>query len=698
VASINQILLCSTNQLTIKYNFLMPQSQNPGQENCLIALMPSGRKGNVPKRTNLLSAAQQLGVELESICGGRQTCGKCQVIIEEGHFPKHGINSHPDHLSPPTSLELEFGKANDLKDRRLACSAEVLGDVLVTVPEESQAHKQIIAKSATQRVVEVEPAIQQVYVKVDPPTLGDPRGDWERLANGLKDQWHLTGLTIDSQTLHTLQRILRQGEFSVTVTIWQEKEVLRLQPSYREGIYGLAIDVGSTTVVAHLCDLRTGEVLTTQAAMNPQVRYGEDLMSRVSYANSEPQGLTRMNRLIIQTLNELSEKAATSINITPQDITDVVIVGNTVMHHILLGINPVQLGEAPFALAIDSPLDLKARDLGLALHPAARVHILPLIAGHVGADNVGVMLAESPQEQDEITLIVDIGTNAEIILGDRNQVLVASSPTGPAFEGAQIMHGQRAAPGAIERVRIDSQTLEPRFQVIGFEGWIEPHEEAPQVKTTGICGSGIVEAIAEMYLAGIINSKGHFVVAAADRSSRVQFNENGAEYILVDRHLSATDSPIVITQNDVRAIQLAKAALYAGTRLLMDHRGVDQVARVVLAGAFGTFISPYHAMILGLIPDCNLDKVVAVGNAAGDGARLALVNRQLRLKAAQLARSVDYIETPLEESFQDEFVAALNLPHAKHPFPHLAGILPEEPKETKGARKNRIRDKYKPNN
>jgi uncharacterized 2Fe-2S/4Fe-4S cluster protein (DUF4445 family) len=451
---------------------------------------------------------------------------------------------------------------------------------------------------------------------------------------------------------------------------------LRLQPGYQDGIYGLAVDVGSTTVVAHLCDLRTGEVIATQSAMNPQVRFGEDLMSRISYINSEPQGLSRMNRLVIQTLNDLAEKAAALAGLTPEDITDVVIVGNTVMHHILLGIDPHQLGVAPFSLATYSAQDLKARDLGLNLNRACRVHTLPLIAGHVGADNVGVMLAESPGEGDGISLIVDVGTNAEIILGDRQQVLVASSPTGPAFEGAQITHGQRAAPGAVDRVRIDPQTLEPRFKLIGSDEWIEPHGKPPQVKATGICGSGIIEAVAELFLVGVINSRGHFNPDIADRSPRIQRQGRSAEYILVAAEFTASGTPIVISQEDVRAIQLAKAALYAGTQLLMDHRGVKSVDRVILAGAFGTFIDPFHAMVLGLIPDCDLEHVVAVGNAAGDGARLALLNRHFREKAVELARSATYVETPLETKFQDQFVAALNIPHAYHPFPHLAGSIP----------------------
>ena len=662
-----------------------------------IALMPSGRKGVVPRGTNLLQAARELGVELESICGGRQTCGKCQVSVEEGHFPKHGINSAADHLSPPTELEIAYDQENPLNGRRLACAAQVLDDVLISVPEESQAHKQVIAKAASDRVIPVIPAVRQVYVEVTPAELGDPRGDWERLAEALETEWNLNDLSIDIRALTSLQSALREGDHAVTVTLWQDQEVLRVQPGYREGVYGLAVDVGSTTVAAHLCDLRTGAVLATEAAMNPQVRYGEDLMSRVSYATSEPQGLARLNRGIIRTLNELAEKAAASAGLSLEDILEIVLVGNTVMHHILLGLNPQELGGAPFALAVDSPLDLKARDLGLDLHPCAYVHTLPLIAGHVGADNVGVLLAEAPHKQDEMMLVVDVGTNAEILLGDRKQVSVASSPTGPAFEGAQITHGQRAAPGAIERVRIDPATLEPSIRVIGYDSWIEVSTSVslPQeAKPTGICGSGIIEAVAELFLAGIINSDGLFEEEAAGRSARMLYRERVGEYILVDETLTATGSPIVITQNDLRAIQLAKAALYAGAKLLMTQRGVNQVDRVILAGAFGSFISPYHAMVLGLIPDCELNKVSAVGNAAGDGARMALLNRELRKEAAHLARWVKYVETPLETSFQDEFVAALAIPHSKDPFPHLEGAVPEPATRRKRKHRNRIREKY----
>ncbi|MBI3243424.1 MAG: DUF4445 domain-containing protein [Chloroflexi bacterium] len=640
--------------------------------------MPSGRKGQVPYGMNLLDAARLLGVELESICGGRQTCGKCQIAVEEGHFPKHAITSSAAHLSPMSGGEASYREKHPMLDgRRLACACEVNGDLLIIVPEESQARKQIIAKAATDRVIEIQPAVRQIYVESAEATLDDHQGDWERLQAAVADQWKLTGLTIDSQVLPTLQPALRSGKFAVTLTLWHDREVLRVQPGYAEGAYGLAVDVGSTTVVAHLCDLRTGAVLSTQATMNPQVKYGEDLMSRVSYAMMDKQGVARLHRVIIAALNDLAKRAADSAGIAVEDILDVVLAGNTVMHHILLGLDPVELGGAPFALAIDSPLDLKARDLGLKLGGGAQVHVLPCIAGHVGADNVAVQLAEGPHRQDEMLLIVDVGTNAEIVLGNREKVTCCSSPTGPAFEGAQITHGQRAAPGAIERVRVDPVTLEPRFKVIGCEEWIEPGAELPEgIRATGICGSGIIEAIVELYLAGIIDNDGRFNENAPERSPRVRFNGRVGEYVLADAIHSATGNPIVVTQSDVRAIQLGKAALYAGVKLLMAERGVTQVDRIVLAGAFGSYIDPRQAMILGMIPDCELTKVTAVGNAAGDGARIALLNRAARTEAAKLARDVVHVQTAVAAEFQNEFVGAIAIPHATDPFPHLDGQLP----------------------
>ena len=655
--------------------------------NCRLVFLPSGLRGEVPSGTVLLDGAAQLGVELESICGGRQTCGKCQIAVEEGEFPKHALCSQSIHLSPIEGREQDYWRTRERHGRRLACATRVLGDLLIIVPEESQARKQVIAKSATERTIDVSPAVRQVYVECEAAQLDDPRGDWERLQEALAAQWSLRNLTIDALALRTLQPALREGANSVTVSLWRNAEVLRIQPGYAEGVYGLAIDVGSTTVVAHLSDLRTGRLVATEAMVNPQVRYGEDLMSRVSYGMMHPGGAERLHQAIVDALNQLVNQSASSAGISPQSILEFVIVGNSVMHHLFLGIDPVELGGAPFALATSGALDVKARDLGLtAANTSARVHVLPCIAGQNGADNMAVLLAQAPDLQDEMTLIVDIGTNAEILLGNRRQVLAASSPTGPAFEGAQITHGQRAAAGAIERVRIDPRTLETRFKVIGSDEWVDTSRPA---QATGICGSGIIEAVAEMFLAGVVDSDGRFRDSAAERSSRVRFQERSAELVLAEAHQTSNGRPIVVTQNDVRAIQLAKAALYAGVKLLMERGGVSKVERICLAGAFGSYISPWHAMVLGLIPDCELSRVTAIGNAAGDGARVALLNRERRDEAVQLARSVRYVSIAVEPKFQDEFVAAMGLPHATDSFPHLGEILPARERQSSRERRRR---------
>ncbi len=654
-------------------------SNRPPQTHRLI-LMPSGRQGDVPHDITVLKAAASLGVEIESICGGRETCGKCLVALERGTFLKHGITSRDEHLSPPDEGEIAYAHRHgiDLAERRMACTARILGDVLITVPEESQARKQVIRKAASAMTIEVAPAVRLVYVEVPPAALGGA-ADWQRLLDALAEQWELTGVSIDPVVLRDLQPALRDGSGALTLTLWHNREIIRVAPGYDERLYGLAVDIGSTTVAGYLCDLRTGQVLATEAMMNPQVRYGEDLMSRVTYAMQEPGGASRMHRAIIKTLNDIAARAGAAAGIDPGAITDLVLVGNTVMHHLLLGIDPQELGHVPFALATHDALDLKARDLGLtAVHAGAQVHVLPCIAGHVGADNVGVLLAEQPNLDDLVSLVVDVGTNAEILLGNRARMLSASSPTGPAFEGAHIRHGQRAAPGAIERVRIDLEAGCVRYKVIGDERWSNELEPDMSLRPTGICGSGIIEVVAELFIAGLIDRSGRFAADAAARCPAVRPVGTVAELVLAPAEETATGQEIVVTQQDVRAIQLAKGALYAGTRMLMDALGVTKVDRIKLAGAFGSYIDPYHALALGMLPDCPLEHVSAVGNSAGDGARIALLNAGQREVARQAARRVEYVETGGNAIFQELFVEALTLPHARDPFPNLAGILPPE--------------------
>ncbi len=657
-------------------------AQTSGEQNPLVVFMPSGRRGRFAPGTTVLQAARDLGLGIESICGGRLTCGKCKVRVEEGEFAKHGMKSRAGHLTPASEAEELLLHTMHADDCRLSCTAQITDDLLIFVPEESRAHKQVIRKAATDRIIDVDPAIRQVYVQVDKADLGEHRGDWRRVQDALEREWGLTNLAIDLLALRRLQLALRQGNWGVTLIIWNEREVLDIKPGYVEGIYGLAVDVGSTTVAAYLCDLRTGAVLATESTMNPQISFGEDLMSRVSYAMMNEDGTEKMHDAIIKTLNKLAAQAAYAAGLRGRDIHECVAVGNTTMIHLLLGIDPRELGGAPFALANRDAMDIKARDLGLKLHPAAYLHVLPSEAGHVGADNVGVLIAEEPHRQPEIELIVDIGTNAEIVLGNDKWLLSASSPTGPAFEGAQISAGMRAAPGAIERVRVDRESGRANFRVIGETRWSDEWDfsentaayEQPQHLASGICGSGIIEAIAELFLAGILLPDGRF--NSAHKTDRLVWEGRRGAYLLALPEQTISGKAIYVTQDDVRNIQLAKAALYAGAKILMKRAGIERVERIVLAGAFGSFIDPLYALVLGLIPDCDPQKVVAVGNAAGDGARIALLNRSKRREAQELAVRVHYIETAVAPDFQDEFVDAIHIPHASDAYPHLAAILP----------------------
>jgi uncharacterized 2Fe-2S/4Fe-4S cluster protein (DUF4445 family) len=572
-----------------------------------------------------------------------------------------------------------------LEDQRLACAAYPQGDLLITVPEESRAQKQIIRKSATERVINVNPAIRQYFLEVEQAKLGEHRGDWGRVQDALAGGFQLEDLTIDLYALQRLQPALREKEWKVTVTIWNDSTVIDVQPGYQEGVYGLAVDVGSTTVASYLSDLRTGELLATESQMNPQVSYGEDLMSRVSFSLNHRDGLKKMNTAIIKTINDLAAAAARQAGIRARNIQEITLVGNTTMTHILLNIPPDQLGSSPFALASRDAMDLKASELGLKLHPGARAHVLPAQAGHVGADNVAVLIAEQPYLEEEIILTVDVGTNAEIVLTHGSTMYSASSPTGPAFEGGQISAGMRAAPGAIERVRIDPENKQPRFRVIGEEDWSDswqvgpdiPLEDQPKHLAAGICGSGIIEAVAELFSAGLITPSGRFDPRVD--CDRVLWDEDKrtGSYILAEGDKTASGKPLLITQLDIRNIQLAKAALYAGARLLMKRAEVEKIDRIILAGAFGSYINPQHALMLGLIPDCDLEAIHSVGNAAGDGARIALLDRERRDEAQRIAKMVRYIETAVDPDFQDQFVSAMHIPHKEDEFEHLAGLLPE---------------------
>jgi uncharacterized 2Fe-2S/4Fe-4S cluster protein (DUF4445 family) len=645
----------------------------------LVVFTPSGRRGDVSPGTTVLDAARRLGVDIDSVCGGRGICGRCQVEPMFGEFAKHGITADASHLSPPGTVEADYrGRRPLTEDRRLSCTATIRGDLVVDVPAESQVHRQVIRKDIDLGDIELDPVLVLRLVEF---------GEGDDLLAALGSQWGLTGLELPPDL-----DIVADGSGLATVAIRDDIQVVAVWPGLRDRALGIAVDVGSTTLAGHLFDLATGTALATAGTMNPQIRFGEDLMSRVSYVMMNPGGEVELTRAVRESLDELIGQLCEEGGTTRDEVLELVLVGNPIMHHLLLGLDPTPLGVAPFTLEISEAVDRTATELDLEVHPAARAHMLPCIAGHVGADTAAVVLATRPHEADGVQLVVDIGTNAEIVLSGDGRTLAASSPTGPAFEGAQISAGQRATPGAIERVRIDPETGEPRIRVLGVEPWSdEPgfDEAVAQTGVTGICGSGIIEVVAEMYLAGLMTADG--VIGGADTRSSPRIEPDGRTFAYLLH--GPDDGPrILITQNDVRAIQLAKAALYAGIRLLMDHLGVDRLDGIALAGAFGSHIDTVRATVLGLIPDCVPSEVVAVGNAAGAGAAIALLSGAARREIQEVVGDIEKIETALEPAFQEHFVDAMAVPHRTADYPGLSTVLdlPEHP-STGGATENRRR-------
>ena len=642
------------------------------KERISVLFQPSGRRGEIKAGKTVLQAAQELGVPLESVCGGKHTCGKCRVRVEDRALGKTELSQ--TRLSPFTAEEEKFISPEERNaGDRLGCIVQLYEDALVYIPEESRGFQQVIRKEAGDVSVELNPAVKACYVELPSPTLQDPMADLERLLAALESAHGLKNLAIDSAALRFLPARLRSADWKVTVMVWMDREIIDIRPGRCEDFHGMAVDIGTTTVAAYLCNLRTGRIVSSGSMMNPQVAYGEDVMARITYAMMNPEeGLKRLQGAILDGMNGLIRSAAGSAGISPQAVLDLAVVGNTAMHHIFLGIDPHSLGLSPFPPAAHHSQNIKARDLGLQVHSAAYVHVLPIEAGFVGADNVGVLISGRPYEKDEISLTIDIGTNGELVLGNRRRLLSSSCATGPALEGAHLRFGMRAAPGAIERVRVRPDTLEVRYKVIGREEWSDQCAPA-EIQARGICGSGIIEGVAEMFRAGVVEKSGRI---NGNRSTpRLRPVEKGYEFVIAWARETAIGQDITVSTADVRAVQLAKGALYSGAKILMKALGVDRLDTVILAGGFGSYVDPERALILGMFPDCDLKRVVSVGNAAGDGARMALLNREKREEADRIAREVEYIELTVYPEFTMEFAEAMAFPHMKDPFPHLEGIL-----------------------
>ena len=642
-----------------------------------IVFTPSGIRGRVKKGTTILEAAQKFSVDLNSICGARGRCSKCQVELTFGEFNKLNIRSKETSVSERNETELIYRTKFHLsEERRLGCQTKILGDLVVDVPEDSQIHKQIIKKETSLRDFSLNSSVKAFYVQVSEPQLDSLESDFERLKISLKDDWNIQGVTCSVRVLKDLQEKLRRGNWGITVLLYYKEntvpEIVDIHSGYSEiPAFGVAIDLGSTSIAATLCDLNSGKIVGSMGIMNPQIRYGEDVMSRVSYCMMEEKGLATLNNSVIQGINELTRKIAEKHGIKLDSVFEIVFVANPIMHHLLLGIDPKELGQAPFPLALSDSLTIKSKDIGIILNPESYVYTVPCIGGHVGADAASVLIAEQPEKlKDTTTLLIDIGTNAEILLAKGEEIFACSCPTGPALEGAQISAGQRAAPGAIERVRIDPITKEPRFKVIGCEQWSNEEgfsENVSGVGVTGICGSGIIEAVAEMRLAGLLDANGLIGSAAQTGSNRCTSSERTNSYLLY----SDNKVSLSITNMDIRAIQLAKAALHASFKILLEKSRVNRIDSILLAGAFGSQISPEHALIIGLVPDAQVSQIVASGNSAGAGAIIALLDVSSRREISSLVRKVHKIETAVEPSFQKHFVEGSAFPDNSSTHPEL---------------------------
>ncbi len=673
-----------------------------------VIFQPSGRRGEVPKDVTLIEASRLLGVDIESLCGEKKVCGKCKIRVEEGFFEKFGIESSGSHLSTWQEEEDKYINAKEKESGyRLGCVAKVEGDVLIFVPEESRAGKQVVSKKARDIKIEHNPAVKIYYVEVEPPTFEEPTGDFERICRQLEKEYGLKDLKVDIFTLRQLPTALRDGDWKVTVSVWNDQEVIRVRPGKAEHSYGLAIDVGTTTVAGYFCDLTTMEVVDTVTLMNPQCKYGEDVMARITFHMTSEDGLKRMSDDIIEGLNwlideaikntyppkkkkkkkkgeegpeewiEVPEEGKTYLRLFREDVEDITLGGNTAMHHILLQLNPEFVGLAPFPPVIHHSLDIKARDLGINVNPGSYVFVLPNEAGFVGADNVGVLIAEEPYKSEDIQLIIDIGTNGELVFGNKEKMISSSCATGPALEGAQLAYGMRAAPGAIERIKIDPETHEVDYKVIGRDAWRQ-YSEPKEMKCKGICGSGILDVLAELYRAGVVTKSGVFNKEQKSKRYRLNPENNQPEFVLAWAEETSIEKDVVITQRDVRQIQLAKGALHAGCKLMMRRMGMETMDKIKIAGAFGTHVDREKALIMGLFPDCEIEKILSVGNAAGDGCRAALLNKAKRDEANWVSRNVEYIELTVEEDFQKQFMECMQIPHMKDAFPHLEDILPDE--------------------
>lgn len=611
------------------------------KETVILTFEPDGIKSELKKGTRILDASRKLGLNIRSECGGRGVCGKCRVIVQD-----------PSRFTEITDAEREHLSSSELKSgHRLACACSVVGDAVVYTPEESRVMTRKLLIEGAERPVTVEPAVRKVLLRVPESSLHDIRSDVQRLLDALKETYGIKVVSIDHQLLKRLSKTLRDSNWRVTVAIWDKREIISVERGdTSEKAYGVAVDIGTSKIIGYLCNLLNGELIVAESMENPQIVHGEDIISRIAYASKSDASLRELQNLVVECLNAIVSKVCEKSALSRQLIYEMTVVGNTAMHHIFLGISPKHLGLSPYVPAVSDPINEKARNLSLKVNPAANVYVFPIIAGFVGGDAVADMISTGIHESDELSMVLDIGTNTEVIIGDKHELTTCSCASGPAFEGAHIKCGMKAVTGAIEKLQIEPEEYNVSYQTIGG------------VKPIGLCGSAIIDAVANLLGCRIIDRNGKFTEFSP--SSRLREINGEKVFVLVSREEGATRD-IVVTQKDIREVQLAKAAIYTGCHILMKKKGIkpSDIKKLHIAGAFGNYVNPTNAKLIGMLPDIPAELIDFVGNAAGTGARMALICKKLRDVAAYISRKTHYVELASEPDFQTEFASAMCFPH-----------------------------------
>jgi len=627
------------------------------EETLTVIFEPIGRRIKVPRGISILEAAKKAGIGIRSECGGVGLCGKCKVIITDRETVSKITETEKKYLSE-TEIELGY---------RLACCTKIIGETTVFIPSESRLGPRKIQATGFERKVELNPAVKKFSIVLTKPTLSDIRPDVERLLSTLRLLHDTAGqLDLDYMLFGKLPEILRNSNWNVTVAIWNNRKIIAIEPgNTSDKIFGVAIDIGTSKIVGHLVDLATGSTLCVESLENPQVMYGEDIITRISFASSSNDNLEILQKLVLEGVNKVIDNACSKAGVSKSQIYEIVIVGNTAMHHIFLGIQPRYLALSPFIPAVRREVNVKARELGIDVNQGAIITVLPIIAGFVGADAVADILATGIHCSKKLSLLMDIGTNTEIILGNSEDMISCSCASGPAFEGAQIKYGMKAVEGAIEKVRICSD-YEVEYETIGA------------VKPYGICGSAMIDIVAELFKHGIINRRGRF--DSKIDTPRLRKRNKTLEFVIAWKNETAMGKEITITQKDINEILLAKAAIYAGCTILMREKRVKEadIEKLLIAGAFGKYLNPENAKIIGLIPDVAIDKIEFVGNSAVTGAKMTLLSVEARKETEEISRKTRYLELAANPDFKKEFINSIYIPHKNlSRFPSVKKLLEE---------------------